>query len=96
MNKDYVKLDTRGCNECQAGQMHPKGAALFTWLGEEMVIVSDFPCWVCDICGRREYDLKALTELNLLLSPNAGTPTASHRRIVRPPDLPDLRPGRTH
>jgi hypothetical protein len=41
---------------------------LLTWLGDELITVPDFPAWVCDVCGRREYDLQALNQLNLLLN----------------------------
>jgi YgiT-type zinc finger domain-containing protein len=60
------------CRECQAGHMHRDYVAYFTWLGDELISVPDFPAWVCDICGRCEYDENALTRLTLLLSPNAG------------------------
>ncbi len=60
------------CRECQAGHMHREYIAYFTWLGDEFISVPDFPAWVCDICGRTEYDENALTRLTLLLSPNAG------------------------
>lgn len=69
------------CNECGGGRMKRRYVAYITWLGEEMIIVPDFPAWVCDVCGRREYDMAAMTRLSLLLSPNAGqTP----ERRVRP------------
>jgi len=52
--------------------MHREYIAYYTWLGDELITVPDFPAWVCDICGRCEYDENALTRLTLLLSPNAG------------------------
>lgn len=60
------------CSECQAGHMHREYIAYYTWLGDELITVPDFPAWVCDICGRCEYDENALARLSLLLSPNAG------------------------
>ena len=69
---DANNLDTIPCNECQAGQMHRKFLAYFTWLGNDLVTVPDFPSWVCDVCGRREYDVHALNRLTLLLAENAG------------------------
>ncbi len=71
------------CRECQAGHMHRDYIAYFTWLGDELISVPDFPAWVCDICGRCEYDENALTRLTLLLSPNAGknlSPVRLHSR----------------
>jgi YgiT-type zinc finger domain-containing protein len=73
------------CTECQAGQMHRNYVAYFTWLGDELITVPDFPAWVCDVCGRREYDPYALNQLNLLLNPNAGKPTHRKKRITRQP-----------
>jgi YgiT-type zinc finger domain-containing protein len=55
----------------------------FTWLGEELITVPNFPAWVCDVCGRREYDERAISWLAMLLSPNAGRPTSKNRQ--RPP-----------
>lgn len=71
------------CNECLAGIMHPRHITYFTWLGEELVTVPHFPAWVCDVCGKREYDAKAIAWLKILLNPNAGSPTSNRRR--KPP-----------
>jgi len=78
------------CNECQAGQMHRRFLTYFTWLGDELITVPDFPAWVCDVCGRREYDLRALSQLNLLLNPNAGRST---RRVRGPAHRPEPKKG---
>jgi YgiT-type zinc finger domain-containing protein len=67
------------CTECQAGQMHRKFVAYYTWLDDELITVPDFPAWVCDVCGRCEYDGMALNQLNLLLIPNAGKPSPAKR-----------------
>jgi YgiT-type zinc finger domain-containing protein len=72
------------CNECQAGVMHLQLITYFTWLDNELVTVPNFPAWVCDVCGKREYDERAVNWLTTLLSPNAGQPTSrrrTHRRI---------------
>lgn len=71
------------CNECQAGQMHRKFLTYFTWLADELITVPDFPAWVCDVCGKREYDLQALNQLNLLLNSNAGRTPPRPRRAPR-------------
>ena len=57
------------CSECNIGQMHKTNATYFTWMDGEMITVPDFPAWVCDICGKREYDHEALNQLAILLSP---------------------------
>jgi len=71
---------TMPCNECQAGQMHRTYLTYFTWLGDELITVPDFPAWVCDVCGKREFDVHALNQLSLLLSPTAGKPAMKTRR----------------
>lgn len=74
------------CSACQAGQMHRRYLTYLTWLGDELITVPDFPAWVCDVCGRREYDLHALNQLTLLLTPNAGKAPQRKRRAVRSPE----------
>ena len=74
------------CNECQAGMMQVRYITYFTWLGEELITVPNFPAWICDMCGRREYDERAISWLTMLLSPNTGRPTSKVRRpmAIRP------------
>ncbi len=57
------------CSNCSIGQMRKTHITYFTWLGEQMITVPDFPAWICDICGKREYDLQALDNLALMLNP---------------------------
>ncbi len=76
--------DSFPCTECQAGVLHMEHMTYFTWLGEELVMVPNFPAWVCDVCGRREYDTRAIAWLTTLLNPDAGKPAAAVRRR-RPP-----------
>jgi YgiT-type zinc finger domain-containing protein len=59
----------------------------FTWLDEELVTVPNFPAWVCDVCGKREYDERAVSWLTTLLSPNAGQTTLHSRPQHRAPTL---------
>lgn len=72
------------CKECQAGIMHLCQVTYFTWLDEELVTVPNFPAWVCDVCGRREYDDQAIAWLVTILNPEAGKPPRTKRK-VRPP-----------
>jgi len=72
------------CIECHAGIMQPRQLTYFTWLGDELITVPHFPAWICDVCGKREYDEKAILWLNMLLDPNAGKPTKNRRRAPRP------------
>ena len=68
------------CNECSAGVMHLEHITYFTWLNEELVTVPNFPAWVCDMCGRREYDARAISWLAALLNPETGKTSTSRRR----------------
>lgn len=72
--------DAFPCRECQAGMMRLQFMTYFTWLDNELVSVPNFPAWVCDVCNRREYDMRAVSWLNMLLSPNAGKPSSGQRR----------------
>ena len=84
------------CSECQAGQMHRQFLTYLTWLGDELITVTDFPAWVCDVCGKRDYDLRALNQLNLLLNPNAGRNEHKTRRAPHTPEAKKgSRPSRT-
>ncbi len=74
------KPESYQCTECQAGMMHLEHITYFTWLDEELVTVPNFPAWVCDLCGRREYDARAINWLVTILNPETGKPGAKKRR----------------
>jgi len=80
------------CPECQAGVLHLQQITYFTWLNSELVTVPNFPAWVCDVCGRREYDERAIIWLNTLLNPDAGRRLPAHRRPGRPARPRPVRP----
>ena len=82
------------CTECSAGKMRREFVTYFTWLGEELITVPDFPSWVCDVCGRREYDVRALNQLSLLLNPNAGKRSIKPRPISQQVNRKETRPSR--
>ncbi len=81
------------CNECQAGMMHLRFVTYFTWMAEEPIMVPNFPAWICDVCGRREYDEKSLSWLTTLLNPDAGKPTGRKRLTKHRPIRPSSRPS---
>ncbi len=68
------------CPECKSGIMSLRYITYFTWLNKELITVPNFPAWVCDLCGRREYDARAISWLNTLLNPSAGTRAAGRRK----------------
>lgn len=61
--------------------MHRTRKVYYTWIGEDLITVPDFPAWACDFCGRTDYDEEALNSLSLILSPLAGTGKKSKRSI---------------
>ncbi len=77
------------CPECKSGVMSLRYITYYTWLNKELITVPNFPAWVCDVCGRREYDEKSISWLTMLLNPDAGKPTGHKpvlpRRRPRPP-----------
>ncbi len=72
--------------------MRLKHVTYFTWLGRDLVTVPDFPAWICDVCGRREYDLQAISWLNTMLNPSTGR-APGYPKSKRPPgDQPPAQP----
>lgn len=94
---EHHDLATFACNECPAGMMHLQFITYFIWLDKELVTVPNFPAWVCDVCGKREYDERAVNWLTTLLSPNAGQTTMPRhtRRRVPPAKRGQNRPSST-
>ena len=86
--EEYVRI----CPECHAGVFRLEYLTYFTWLNDELITVPNFPSWVCDVCGKREYDLRAVSWLNMLLSPTTGRKPKTHRknlpRHLTPPQPP--------
>ncbi|RPI26380.1 MAG: YgiT-type zinc finger protein, partial [Chloroflexota bacterium] len=72
------------CQECKAGVMRLRYITYFTWLDGELITVPNFPAWICDMCGRREYDARAISWLNTLLNPATGRRPSSRRRTGMP------------
>ena len=93
MTEDIIETSSTymaPCPECQTGVLRLQYITYFTWLNEELITVPNFPAWICDLCGRREYDPRAITWLNTLLNPEAGR--SSNRRKFIPPRTDRLQP----
>ncbi len=73
---DYSRI----CPECHTGVYRLEYLTYFTWLNDELITVPNFPSWVCDVCGKREYDTRAVSWLNMLLSPTTGRKARPRRR----------------
>ncbi len=70
---------TYPCKECPPGMMRLQYITYFTWLSDELITVPNFPAWICDVCGRRDYDERAISWLSMLLNPDAGKSTPRPR-----------------
>ena len=76
------------CPECQAGRMQLRYLTYFVQLARDFIAVPEFPAWVCDVCGRREYDQRALSWLNVILDPQTGRPGRSRHHAPHSLDMP--------
>ncbi len=70
------------CRRCSTGLMRLRYITHFSWLNEELITVPNFPAWVCDICGRRRFDPRAVAWLNMLLNPAGGREGGSRSRSL--------------
>jgi YgiT-type zinc finger domain-containing protein len=93
----FPEFEVVHCPECISGIMRLRYLTYFTWLNDELITVPNFPAWVCDVCGRREYDHRAVSWLNTLLNPEAGSrkkrkrgfPTERETRLPKKPLYPE-------
>ncbi len=80
---------TYPCPNCQAGVLHLRYVTYYTRLGDDLLVVPNFPAWQCDVCGYLEYDPKALNYLHVLLSaPLQHEPTPRRGKASRSPHHP--------
>jgi YgiT-type zinc finger domain-containing protein len=79
------------CDDCQAGVRHLQYITYFTWLGDELVMVPNFPAWICDVCGRRDYDERSIAWLAMLLNPDAGKSPKTRTPLPTPRRRPSSR-----
>ncbi len=74
------------CAECQAGMRHLKHVTYYTWLTEDLITVPNFPAWVCDVCGRVDYDIRAMSWVDTILNlpRHSRRKGRASRRVSRP------------
>jgi YgiT-type zinc finger domain-containing protein len=82
LNENPRQDYSRVCPECHTGVFRLQYLTYFTWLNDELITVPNFPSWVCDVCGKREYDVRAVSWLNMLLSPTTGQRHHTRRRSL--------------
>jgi YgiT-type zinc finger domain-containing protein len=73
------------CSECKVGTLRRGDVFFFTIQGGQPICVPDFPAWVCDVCGRREYDSDAIADLLAMLEMKPG----SQRKLHQPRTIAD-------
>ena len=71
--------------------MRDRAATYYTWIGDEIITVPEFPCAVCDVCGRREWDETAIHNLKIILRPNIDGIIGARGRIKT---VKEKEPGR--
>jgi YgiT-type zinc finger domain-containing protein len=73
------------CSECKVGTLRVGDAFYFTFQDGQPICVPDFPAWVCDVCGRREYDPEAVADLHAILEMKPGL----QRKLSQPRTFTD-------
>ena len=68
------------CPRCQMGTLHLRRVVFANWYGGQFVMMPNFPGWVCDVCGEREYDAVALEQINTLLGTELDLRRTANRR----------------
>lgn len=73
--------NTYTCPECHSGVRHMHHTTYYIWAGGHLITVPNFPTWICDVCGRLDYDSKAIGWLNTVFaSPRKAIPRRDARR----------------
>ncbi|MGH2523971.1 MAG: YgiT-type zinc finger protein [Anaerolineales bacterium] len=68
------------CPHCQMGTLRPRKVVFAHWFEGQFITLPNFPAWVCDICGARDYDAGALEQLEMSLGPEADLRREAARR----------------
>ena len=81
--KDVVEYT---CPNCAGGRRSLQHITYLTWFRDQMITVPNFPAWVCDLCGSRDFDIRAISWLNTLL--NSGGRQSGSRPFPGPGSHP--------
>lgn len=76
----------RRCTECLVGTIQPARSFYCQWSNGHFVAAPDFPAWICDVCGWREYEREAVVDLQTLIDLNLSQPKPRVARPKRPAD----------
>ncbi len=61
------------CPSCGGGRRRLRHITYLTWFRDQMITVPNFPAWVCDLCGSRDFDSRAISWLNTILNSQGQT-----------------------
>lgn len=87
-NETDSELFEYACPRCHGGKRRLQHITYLTWFRDQMITVPNFPAWVCDLCGSRDFDTRAISWLNTILDqqdrsrserprPRQGPPTGA-------------------
>ena len=71
------------CPHCLTGTMQLRRVAFAHWYGGQFITIPNFPGWVCDVCGEREYDAVALDQVETILGTELDLRREAGRRARR-------------
>jgi len=71
------------CPHCQTGTLHLRRVVFAGWHGGQFITIPNFPGWVCDVCGEREYDRAALEQVQNVLGAEQDLRRETGRRARR-------------
>ncbi len=55
------------CPYCHTGRLQRRPMTYIQWHGDNLLVVDRMPAIVCDVCGERAYDDRAVEQLQQLL-----------------------------
>jgi YgiT-type zinc finger domain-containing protein len=71
------------CPYCHTGRLQRQHLAYIQWHGDALLVVDRMPAIVCDVCGERAYDEKAVEHLQrLLLASGFGQISSSSSKLA--------------
>lgn len=82
---------TLKCDECGVGRYHQITSPYLIKLGRQMLVMSNAPAYVCDICGHRGFDDQFLDSMHYLIR-QAVDDSQRRKRKRQPVGQPDMRP----
>lgn len=65
--------ETKQCETCHIGTMHPMKAAYNTWLQNQFVLVPNVDAWLCDVCGDFIHDPDTIASIEILVGNKSGS-----------------------